>query len=181
MNETEDDRSSNERAKVKCLEGNLLEVFLHDVAVNKGTKKCFFDRRNDEGAAEDARDDDGPGEGGAGAELFVRVPEFWWYGFSAEELVELWIERVQSDPNNDDTNADEDGFDAEGPAHFFDGGPHRPDEPDADDGFGEVKPIFGRFAEFSLERGERDENDVGRDASNEWRAAQLGGECVHVP
>jgi len=31
-----------------------------------------------------------------------------------------------------------------------------------------------------LERSERDEDEVRRDARNHWRAAQLGGECVHV-
>ena len=71
---------------------------------------------------------------------------------------------AEADPHRKNADADDDRLPTERPAHFGDERAHCENQPQADQCFGEVKPVGRGRAEFSLRRREQDEDDKRRDA-----------------
>ena len=76
------------------------------------------------------------------------------------------LDKSGSKPDPDCKNPDTDhhGLPTERPSHFRNQRAHFPNQPRADEGFGEVKPASRHRAEFSLATRQREKNEKRRDA-----------------
>ena len=145
MDEAESEAGDQKRHGLEKCEWHGRKVRFVEVAVNKGPVEHFLEWRDDESAAEDATDNDQPCDGAALSKLNERVP--WFAG-----VHEFGIERIESYPKEKNKHSDQDAFPADFPAHFGDDRPDGPEEPDADESFCEINPVFGSIPELALER-----------------------------
>ena len=79
------------------------------------------------------------------------------------------IEVVESNPYREDSDAHDNGFPTEFPAHFRNGRPDCPKHHHASDSFAEVKPVARGFAELSLKKGEDEKDRERNDAEGSGR------------
>lgn len=79
------------------------------------------------------------------------------------------VERIESDPQDEDEDTGEDSFGADAPAHFRYERPDQPEEGCASDGFEEVNPERRCLAHCALQGGESEEQGEREDSRQPGR------------
>ena len=166
VGKTENQRRDEERAPMKSSHRHGLKVGPNDGAINERAIKNFFQRRHDKRGANEPDSNHEPGERCAFAKLLVRIPR-------RPGGAEVRIKIIQPDPKREDADADGDGFPTDFPAHFPDLRPDSPEHPCAHQRFSEVEPIARGFAEFSLQRGQDEEDGERHHANGGGRVGEL--------
>src|SRR4051812_25846110 len=88
-------RSHKKRQPMHSIERHFLKVGLHEIAINKGTPKYFFQGWNDERASQRSHSEEKPSGCGISFEFFKRIPRSSLF----ENQIVRGVKRIQSDPN----------------------------------------------------------------------------------